>query len=94
MTPEQIEQAKQELQRAVQLADGQVALARRMTELSGDRVQVSQQRISNWLKRDKRIPAECVPLIAAAVNNKVSPGVMRPDVFGVTPRRRRRREAS
>ncbi|ADE14123.1 hypothetical protein Nhal_0950 [Nitrosococcus halophilus Nc 4] len=64
------------LQRAVEIVGGQVELAKRLG--------VTQQRIWNWLYRDKcqRIPAEYVLPIECATNGRVTRYELRPDIFG------------
>ena len=62
------------LQKAVDIAGGQTRLAK----LIG----VSQPRLWNWLNRDLVVPAEYVHPICSAVDNKVKPIELRPDIFG------------
>lgn len=61
------------LEKAIELAGGQSSLARL--------INVSQPRISNWLNRDKKVPAEYVYPIVNAVGGKVTAHDLRPDVF-------------
>lgn len=61
------------LERAVDLAGGQTALA---TVLG-----VAQGRVWNWLNRDQRVPAEMVIPIEAATDGKVSRHDLRPDIY-------------
>ncbi len=55
------------------MAGGQVALAKA--------INVSQPRIWNWLHRDHAIPAEYVLPICHAIDFKLKPTDLRPDVF-------------
>ena len=63
------------LEKAISVAGGQVAL--------GKAIGVSQQRISWWLTKSGRVPAEfCVPIERAT---GVSRHDLRPDIFGPAP---------
>ena len=62
------------LRKAVEIAGGQVALAKA--------INVSQPRIWNWIHRDHSIPAEYVLPICQAINFQLQPVDLRPDVFG------------
>lgn len=59
------------LERAVQLAGGQLALAKK--------IGTTQSRVWNWLNRDSRIPAEFVIPIERATG--VSRHELRPDIY-------------
>jgi len=65
---------KENLLKAVEIAGGQAALAKA--------INVSQPRIWNWLNRDHTIPAQYVIPICEAINFRLSPADLRPDVFG------------
>lgn len=66
------------LEKAVRLAGGQAALAKK--------IGVRQQHVWNWLNRDGRAPADKVLAIEAAVGLAVSRHDLRPDVFGTLPK--------
>jgi len=59
------------LKRAIAISGSQTALAKN--------IGVSQQRLNNWLHRDKRIPAELVLPIERATG--VSRHDLRPDLY-------------
>lgn len=63
------------LQRAIDLAGGQVALAR----LIGDGVK--QQHVSSWVNHCKRLPAERAVQIERALKGAVTREELRPDLF-------------
>lgn len=65
------------LRKAVELAGGQVALAKA--------IGVKQQHVWNWLNRDLKTPAERVVAIEHAVAGEVTRYELRPDVFGTAP---------
>lgn len=67
------------LERAVECAGGQTALARSLTTLTSRKI--TQSHIWNWLHRDRRVPAEYVIPIERAVEGKVSRHEMRPDIY-------------
>lgn len=56
--------------RAIELAGGQSALARILTEMTGKLVR--QSTVSLWLHRDGKVPPEMAPYIEAAVDKRVS----------------------
>ncbi|MFO1465838.1 MAG: helix-turn-helix domain-containing protein [Steroidobacteraceae bacterium] len=62
-----------ELRDAIEKAGGQSALAR----LIG----VRQSAVSNWLNRNKQVPAERVLQVEAALNGAVSRHDIRPDLY-------------
>ena len=62
------------LQRAVKLAGGQSALARR--------IQVKQQTVHYWLSVGKKASADYARKIEEAVGGQVTRYELRPDVFG------------
>jgi DNA-binding transcriptional regulator YdaS (Cro superfamily) len=66
------------LKKAIDIANGQTALAEKLTELTGTRV--GQSRISMWLHR-KRVPPEWVIPLELAVDGKVSRHDIRPDLY-------------
>lgn len=61
------------LERAVELAGGQTALA--------TSIGVKQTHVWNWLNRDKRVPAERVIAVEQATNGRVSRHELRPDIY-------------
>lgn len=61
------------LQRAVEIAGGQTALAKALG--------VRQSHVWTWLHRQKRVPAERVLQIEAAVGGAVSRHELRPDLY-------------
>jgi len=63
------------LERAVELAGGQTALAR---QLGGP---VKQGHVWNWLNRDGKAPPEYVFKIERATGGKVRARELRPDMF-------------
>ena len=64
------------LLRAVTLAGGQTALARRIGK--------TQSHVAQWLKRGRVGPTACIP-IETAVGGRVTRYELRPDVFGKAP---------
>lgn len=73
------------LQRAIDLAGGQRALAAKIGKQQGH--------IAKWLHRDKKVPAELCISIERAVDGEVTRYDLRPDVFGDHPRPRRKAAA-
>lgn len=70
---------KQALRKAVELAQGETELARRLSVLM--KREVKQQHVWNWLNRDKILPGEyCIP-IEFAVGGDVSRHELRPDLY-------------
>lgn len=68
------------LNRAIELAGGQKPLA--------DAIGTTQSQVWYWLNRSKRgVPGEFAPLIEVATRGEVSRHDLRPDIFGVAPRR-------
>lgn len=61
---------------AIRLADGQSALAEKLSAVAP--APVSQARVWNWIKRDQRAPAEMCPLIERVTG--VACERLRPDV--------------
>jgi DNA-binding transcriptional regulator YdaS (Cro superfamily) len=75
--------SEQAIQKAIDAAGGQSALARLIS--TPDR-KVSQGHVWAWLKRDKKVPAEYVLAIEAACKGQVTRHALRPDVFGPPPK--------
>lgn len=63
------------LEKAIKIVGSQARLA----EHCGPRVK--QQHISNWLHRDKKVPAEYVLSIEQATGGQVSRYELRPDIY-------------
>lgn len=63
----------QPLEKAIDLAGSQSELARLLS--------VNQANVWNWLNRDKNVPSEFVLPIAKALNFKVTPHELRPDIY-------------
>lgn len=61
------------LKKAISIAGSQVALASALG--------TTQSRISNWLHRDKRVPAEMVLPIERITGGQVSRSDLRPDLY-------------
>lgn len=61
------------LKKAILLAGSQTALAQLINK--------RQSNIATWLNRDKKVPAEAVIPIAAALNFEVTPHALRPDLY-------------
>jgi DNA-binding transcriptional regulator YdaS (Cro superfamily) len=68
------------LKRAIELFGSQGRLARALVERG---FQVRQAQISNWLNRDKFVPAQACPHIECLTNGQVTREQLRPDVFAV-----------
>ena len=68
--------AMEALLRAVSLAGGQTALARRIGK--------SPAHVAQWLRRGRVGPTACIP-IETAVGGQVTRYELRPDVFGQPP---------
>ena len=64
---------KENLRKAVKIAGGQAALAKA--------INVSQPRVWNWIHRDHHVPAKFVLPICEAIDFKLQPADLRPDVF-------------
>lgn len=77
------------LKQAIDLAGSQTALAGLICK--------RQSNIATWLHRDKKVPAEVVIAIAEALDYRVTPHALRPDVYPYPgdgmPRERRGRAA-
>jgi DNA-binding transcriptional regulator YdaS (Cro superfamily) len=67
MTPQQA------LEKAVQLADGQSALAAKLGKKQGH--------VWHWLNKSGQCPAEMAIPISQAVEGKITPGQLRPDIY-------------
>lgn len=61
------------LRRAVEIAGGQAALARKIGK--------TQAHVWNWLNRDGRVPAEVVLSVERAVDGRVTRHELRPDLY-------------
>jgi DNA-binding transcriptional regulator YdaS (Cro superfamily) len=79
---------------AIRLVEGgtQAALAAAINRLRPDAPKLGQSAISNWLQRG-RVPADQVLAIAQAVDYRVTPHEIRPDLYpnpedGLPPHRR------
>jgi DNA-binding transcriptional regulator YdaS (Cro superfamily) len=68
------------LTRAIELLGSQSRLAEALAERG---LQVCQAQISNWLHRDKFVPAQACPHIECLTNGVVTREQLRPDVFAV-----------
>lgn len=66
------------LERAIDIAGGQAAMARKLTA-SGYKVR--QAHIWKWLNHAKKLPAEAVLPIEAAVDGAVTRFELRPDIY-------------
>ena len=66
---------KTALERAVEAAGGQTALAERIGN------GVKQTNVWNWLNREKRVPAERVLAVEQATDGQVSRHELRPDLY-------------
>ena len=64
---------KKALQKAIELMGGYTGAA----SLLG----TTQQRVWNWLNRDRFLPAEFAPQIEELVHKEVTKNMLRPDVF-------------
>jgi DNA-binding transcriptional regulator YdaS (Cro superfamily) len=72
------------LRRAVELAGSQAALAKLLDEI-GQRqqppMQCKPQNVWAWLNRDLKVPSEWARLISEAVDFRVPPADLRPDLY-------------
>lgn len=66
------------LMAVIRKAGGQTKLASAMVE---NGYPVTQQTLSNWLKKPEGPPSDAVPVMCRAVKNQVQPHELRPDVF-------------
>jgi DNA-binding transcriptional regulator YdaS (Cro superfamily) len=67
---------KTPLERAIDAAGGQTALARKIGK------NISQQHVAYWLRAVKGVPAEMAADIETACEKAVTKEELRPDVFG------------
>lgn len=67
------------LERAVEKAGGQTALASKISKLTG--TAIKQSHVWNWINRDKKLPAEYVLAIEKVTG--VSRHELRPDIYPV-----------
>lgn len=65
------------LSRAIAAVGGQSELARRIGKTQGH--------ISSWLRRDAKVPAECVLAVESACDGEVTRYELRPDIYGAAP---------
>jgi DNA-binding transcriptional regulator YdaS (Cro superfamily) len=72
---------REALERAIELAGGQQALA---NKISTSEQKVTQQSVSWWLNETGKAPAEKVLPIEAAVNGAVTRHQLRPDIYPIT----------
>lgn len=70
---------KTSLQKAVQISGGQVALARKLTEIMGRTIK--QQHVWTWLNETRVLPAEYAIPIEKATDGQVSRYELRPDIY-------------
>lgn len=75
----------QALQDAIKHVGGQTELAVRIGKKQGQ--------VGNWIRRDKKVPAEVCLAIEQATEGKVTRYDLRPDVFGDPPVRAKRKAA-
>lgn len=72
------------LRRAIELADGQAALAKRLDEI-GQRqsppMRCKPQNVWAWLHRDGKVPSEWARFVAEAVDFQVLPSDVRADIY-------------
>jgi hypothetical protein len=71
------------LETAITLCGGQTAYAERINEqIQGTKVKpIKQQRVWNWLHRDKKVPAEYAMPTEVITNGKVQASKLCPTVF-------------
>ena len=74
----------QALERAIEIAGGQSALA--------DKIGKKQAHVAMWLKR-RKVPAEVCADIEGATGGAVTRQALRPDVFREPPRQPRKKAA-
>lgn len=73
----------QALRKAVDLAGGQTALAKKINAIAGS--ELSQGHVWAWLnKENRKVPAEFCHVISQITAGRISPTELRPDVF-ITP---------
>ena len=71
----------QALERAVSIAGGQSALAKKINSLVPDKIQVKQQNIWAWLNKSGTVPAEYAIPIELATGGQVKRHEIRPDIY-------------
>jgi len=72
------------LRRAIEFAGGQAALAKRLDEIGQRQVpalRCKPQNVWAWLNRDSRVPGEWARHVAEAVDFRVLPANVRPDIY-------------
>lgn len=67
------------LRSAVDIVGGQVAMAKRLTEITGRKI--TQSHVWNWLRRDPQVPAEMAIPIERATDGRIRRGDLRPDIY-------------
>lgn len=67
------------LNRAIEAVGSQKALAERVSQFSDE--PLGQSAISNWIQRQRRVPAERVIAVERAVDGAVSRHELRPDLY-------------
>lgn len=72
------------LRRAIELAGGQSALARKLSQLTGDRI--TQVHVWNWLNRSGRITDKYTIAAERAVDSEVTRRDLRPDLYPANER--------
>lgn len=74
------------LNRAIEVAEGQTALADALNRIAPDRkTPFRQSHVWTWLRRDKKVPPEVAILIDQALSGQVTKSELRPDIFGEPP---------
>ena len=72
------------LRKAVKIAGGQSALARKLSYLTGKKI--TQAHVWNWLNRDEELPGEyCIP-VEKIVEGQVTRNELRQDLYPVEVR--------
>lgn len=71
--------AYESLKKAIELAGGQTALARKVSNLSGENVK--QQHVYNWLHRQKQCSRSFARYVEKAVNNAVTKEDLCPELY-------------
>lgn len=72
---------KEHIQKACELVGGQTALARELTRLTG--VEVTQQRVNNWISRGDDVPTEFMAPIEQITDGIVGRRDFRPNDWQV-----------
>lgn len=72
------------LRKAIELAGGQAALAKRLDEIGCNQsppMRCKPQNVWAWLNRDGRVPAEWARFVSQAVDFQVIPQEIRRDIY-------------